>query len=128
MDPRLQNLAWLSSTHDWCFSAGVLNREGPSHELIDVGENFCNCTIKIGGDLLAYLGRRSYALYLIHYPIVAAVILSRNGGRLSALPNGVQVNLLLIAGVLAMALLLAETSWRLIESPAQKLRQAWTNY
>ena len=75
---------------------------------------------------LTYVGRRSYALYLIHYPIVAAVVLSRTGGYLARLPHGVPVNLLLIAGVLTVALLLAEASWRLIEAPAQRLRQRWT--
>jgi peptidoglycan/LPS O-acetylase OafA/YrhL len=74
---------------------------------------------------LTYLGRRSYALYLIHYPIVAAVVMSRAGGYLARLPHGVAVNLLLIIGVLTIALLLTEASWRIIETPAQRLRQGW---
>ena len=75
---------------------------------------------------LTYLGRRSYALYLIHYPIVAAVVLSRMHGHLAALPPGVMTNLGLIAAVLATSLLLSEASWRWIETPAQTLRQRWT--
>jgi len=80
----------------------------------------------LSNSALTYLGRRSYALYLIHYPIVAAVVMSRNGGCLAQLPRGVAVNLLLIAGVVTVALLLAEASWQLIETPAQMLRQRWT--
>ena len=73
--------------------------------------------------ILTYLGRRSYALYLIHEPIRYSVQQSRMQGRLAALPGGVAMNWLFFGCVLLVSLLLAELSWRLIESPAQNLRR-----
>lgn len=74
------------------------------------------------GSAITYLGRRSYALYLIHEPIHISVHNSRMHGYLSHLPAGVVVNVSLMIAVVAVSLLLAEVSWRLIEDPAQKLR------
>jgi peptidoglycan/LPS O-acetylase OafA/YrhL len=75
--------------------------------------------------VMTYLGRRSYALYLIHEPIGVAVQRSRANGYLAQLPQGVFVNLVLIFSGLAISLVLTEASWRLIESPAQSLRHLW---
>lgn len=74
------------------------------------------------GSVITYLGRRSYGLYLIHEPISVVVHDSRMHGYLSRLPSGVVVNVSLMIAVVAVSMLLAEVSWRLIEDPAQKLR------
>jgi peptidoglycan/LPS O-acetylase OafA/YrhL len=72
--------------------------------------------------VMTYLGRRSYALYLIHEPIRAAVSESFQDGKLAHLPPGIRTNILLIFAVLAISLILTEISWRLIELPMQNLR------
>jgi peptidoglycan/LPS O-acetylase OafA/YrhL len=74
------------------------------------------------GSVITYLGRRSYALYLVNRPIQVVVSSSRAEGYLSRLPHGVPTNLMLMAAVIVVSLLMAEISWRLIESPAQALR------
>ncbi|ADV84451.1 acyltransferase family protein [Terriglobus saanensis] len=74
------------------------------------------------GSVITHLGRRSYALYLIHEPINVAVHNSRMHGHLSHLPSGIGVNLLLMIAVVAVSLVLTEVSWHLIENPAQKFR------
>jgi peptidoglycan/LPS O-acetylase OafA/YrhL len=79
-----------------------------------------------GSPVMTYLGRRSYAIYLIHVPIDIAVWVSRSHGLLQRLPPGVGVNAALILSAIAVSLCLAEVSWRLIESPAQALRRRWT--
>lgn len=76
-----------------------------------------------GNPVMTYLGRRSYALYLIHDPVQVAVELSRAHGYLAKLPQGIGMNLLLIASTIALSLVLTELSWRVIESPAQELRR-----
>lgn len=78
-----------------------------------------------GSPTMTYLGRRSYAIYLIHVPLDVAVWVSRSHGLLQRLPQGVSVNVALILSVIAVSLGLAEVSWRLIESPAQALRRRW---
>jgi peptidoglycan/LPS O-acetylase OafA/YrhL len=75
--------------------------------------------------VMTYLGRRSYALYLIQFPIAIEVRESRVHGYLAELQSGVVINILLILSVLAASLILAEISWRLIEAPAQSLRRLW---
>jgi peptidoglycan/LPS O-acetylase OafA/YrhL len=77
----------------------------------------------LGNRLLVYLGTRSYALYLIHEPIRAAVSHSLAIGYLSRLPKTLFVDLSLILGVVLISIALTELSWRLIERPAQRLRR-----
>jgi peptidoglycan/LPS O-acetylase OafA/YrhL len=72
---------------------------------------------------LTYLGKRSYALYLIHLPILFGAWQNRVHGRLSFLPAGLRVNAMLILAAIAVCLALTEISWRLVESPAQSLRR-----
>ena len=76
-------------------------------------------------DVMTYLGRRSYALYLINRPLQVAISDSRGHGYLARLPQGIPINLLLMVFVTAVSLILTEISWRLIESPAQDLRRRW---
>lgn len=78
-----------------------------------------------GSGVMVYLGRRSYALYLIHVPIFAAAEASRTQGCLQQLPQGTAVNAILVVSVIAVSLVLAEASWRLIEFPAQEVRRRW---
>jgi peptidoglycan/LPS O-acetylase OafA/YrhL len=78
-----------------------------------------------GSVVMTYLGRRSYALYLIHRPIQVAILDSRDHGYLARLPHGIPINLLLMIFAIAVDLILTEISWRLIESPAQDLRRRW---
>jgi peptidoglycan/LPS O-acetylase OafA/YrhL len=78
-----------------------------------------------GSDMMTYLGRRSYALYLINRPIQVAISDCRDHGYLARLPQGIPINLLLMVFVTAVSLLLTEISWRLIESPAQDIRRRW---
>lgn len=79
----------------------------------------------LGSRVMVYLGRRSYALYLVHAPIGVAVFESRTRGHLQHLPQGIAVNAFLIVSAIAVSLFLAEASWRLVESPAQELRRRW---
>jgi peptidoglycan/LPS O-acetylase OafA/YrhL len=72
--------------------------------------------------VMSYLGRRSYALYLINRPIQVAVSDSRNYGYLASWHPGITVNIVLMILVTVISLILTELSWRLIEAPAQNLR------
>jgi peptidoglycan/LPS O-acetylase OafA/YrhL len=67
-----------------------------------------------------YLGRRSYGIYLYHYPIFKAAEALRVPGS--------PVNFLLVAALeIAVTLAVAELSWRLIEQPAMRFKKrfAW---
>jgi peptidoglycan/LPS O-acetylase OafA/YrhL len=77
----------------------------------------------LANPILTYLGRRSYALYLIHLPILFGAWQNRVHGRLSYLPAGLRVNATLILISIAICLALTELSWWLVESPAQSLRR-----
>lgn len=77
----------------------------------------------LANPVLTYFGRRSYALYLIHLPILLAAWQSRVHGALSTLRPGFVVNALLSLAALGICLALTEISWRLVESPAQSLRR-----
>jgi peptidoglycan/LPS O-acetylase OafA/YrhL len=77
----------------------------------------------LANPVLTYLGRRSYALYLIHLPILIAAWQDRLHGRLSLLRAGFLVNALLVIIFVGISLALTEISWRLVESPALSLRQ-----
>jgi peptidoglycan/LPS O-acetylase OafA/YrhL len=76
----------------------------------------------LGNPVLTYLGRRSYAIYLIHEPVRYAVQASRSDGFLSRIAPGVPMNVLLMVLIVAVSLVLSELSWRWIETPAQNLR------
>jgi len=64
---------------------------------------------------LTYCGRRSYAWYLYHFPLVWGV------GALWPATAGIGTRL----GAVAVALLAAEISWHLVERPAQRLLRRW---
>ena len=59
---------------------------------------------------LVWLGKRSYGLYLVHYPIFVAV--HADGGPYARVAAGV-----------ILSLLVAEVSFRLVESPALRLKR-----
>jgi peptidoglycan/LPS O-acetylase OafA/YrhL len=71
---------------------------------------------------LGYMGRRSYALYLIHLPIGVAIQRSRAHGWLAHFFPGLVGNAALILIGVAISFALTEASWHWIESPAQALR------
>jgi peptidoglycan/LPS O-acetylase OafA/YrhL len=77
----------------------------------------------LGNRILIYLGKRSYALYLIHEPIRVAVSQSLATGYFSRLPRSLPVDLTLIAATITASLFLAEISWRFLEIPAQNFRR-----
>lgn len=77
----------------------------------------------LANPVLTYLGRRSYALYLIHLPILFGAWQNRVHGRLSYLPAGLRINTMLVLASIAICIALTELSWRLVESPAQSLRR-----
>lgn len=66
----------------------------------------------LSGPVLRWFGRRSYGIYLWHYLIVAV------GFQLDPPGPWWAIN----AVTLAVSLVVAELSWRLIEAPAQRLR------
>ena len=77
----------------------------------------------LANPLLSYLGRRSYALYLIHYPVMLVVWQSRGKGLLYRLPHSFTFDLLITVGALIVSLLLSELSWWVIEAPSLRLRR-----
>jgi peptidoglycan/LPS O-acetylase OafA/YrhL len=68
----------------------------------------------LSGRTLGWFGRRSYGIYLWHYPVLATVALNPGLPWWGA-----------SAVLLAIALACAEMSWRLIEAPAQRLGRGW---
>jgi len=79
----------------------------------------------LGNPAMTYLGRRSYALYLIHMPVFVAAAKGRDHGILRLLPHGFGETAILGLLAVAASLILAELSWRTIEAPAQELRRRW---
>ncbi len=77
----------------------------------------------LGHPIITWLGSRSYGLYLIHEPIRFGVEESRTHGYLAHLRSGLGINVVLCIVVIALALILTEVSWRVIEAPAQALRR-----
>jgi peptidoglycan/LPS O-acetylase OafA/YrhL len=74
----------------------------------------------IGGLLsqrwLTYLGRRSYALYVIHQPLIVALML---------LPAAKGLPALWLLAVPLLSIPLAELSWWFLESPFLKLKNRY---
>ncbi len=69
-----------------------------------------------------YVGRRSYGLYLYHYPIFRAAETYRHPGSLS--------NYLIVVTVeIALSLVATELSWRFIEQPMLRVKKrfSWRN-
>lgn len=65
--------------------------------------------------LMSYLGRRSYGLYLLHYPVFLALEPLRvNGDKL----NFVAVT----ACKIGVSLIVTEMCWRLVERPVLQLK------
>jgi peptidoglycan/LPS O-acetylase OafA/YrhL len=68
----------------------------------------------LGNRVLVWIGRRSYGLYLWHYPIMLLLLLRFH------IPDGIRLTLLEGAGAFGLAAL----SYRFIERPALELRYA----
>lgn len=71
---------------------------------------------------LRYIGKTSYGIYLIHYPIF--LLWARLIARQNFLPsNPVARNLLGFAGQMLLAILAASISWRFFEKPILQLKE-----
>lgn len=66
---------------------------------------------------MVYVGKRSYALYLWHYPIFTVM-------AVSGFPSN---SMLRIALELGLSFIAAELSWRLVEAPALKLKARFSS-
>ena len=80
--------------------------------LILSGENACVNRWLLGMRWLVYIGLISYPLYLWHWPLISFEYLMDSGDRSR------QVSL----GLLAVALLLADLTWRFVERPVRKAK------
>lgn len=67
--------------------------------------------VRVDGGVVGALGRRSYSVYLWHYPVLIAFSTAQNLGQF-ALGRSL--------AVVAVTLLLAETSYRFIEGPVRR--------
>jgi peptidoglycan/LPS O-acetylase OafA/YrhL len=76
--------------------------------------------------ILAYFGARSYALYLIHWPTVIGLyfFFQKFAWNLVKMHRVRALAETEILGI-ALSILLAEVSWRLIEQPAQRLKRRY---
>lgn len=76
--------------------------------------------------LLIYFGKRSYALYLIHWPMIAGLDAVR--AKCTWAPLKIHGARTLVASeilAIVLSMLLAELSWRMVEQPAQRLKRRW---
>ncbi|HEU4700097.1 MAG TPA: acyltransferase [Gemmatimonadales bacterium] len=74
---------------------------------------------------LRYLGRRSYAIYLLHFPILyAATLAGFTVPRLVGVGEPPLVaQAIFFATILAVTLLVSEASWRWLETPMLRLKR-----
>lgn len=71
---------------------------------------------------LRYLGQRSYSLYLIHWPVLTALVITSVPHAGAANAMGLAIR---IGAVLAVSIPLAEFSYRAIEKPAINFGRRW---
>jgi peptidoglycan/LPS O-acetylase OafA/YrhL len=80
------------------------------------------------GAMIRWIGRRSYALYVLHYPILLAF--DRAGWTVAALERGVGSalggHLIFLGANVALTMGSAELSWRLLESPMLRLKRRFS--
>ena len=69
---------------------------------------------------LHWIGARSYSLFLIHLPVLNAL-----RPRVLDVASGSTAFVLLLAGGLALSLVLAHVSYELVEKPFLRRRRAW---
>jgi peptidoglycan/LPS O-acetylase OafA/YrhL len=96
------SLTW-STSHSLVSRGGLLGVAVLSAVCIRAALNTSPLTTALAHPLLVWTGRRSYGIYLIHWPII----------ELTSWPP-------LVAAV--VSLLLAEISWRVVESPVLAVR------
>jgi len=70
---------------------------------------------------LRYIGKVSYGIYLLHYPIF--VLWARFLRTETFCQTDVARNLLAFAGQMALAIVVAAISWRLFERPILRLKE-----
>jgi peptidoglycan/LPS O-acetylase OafA/YrhL len=76
--------------------------------------------------ILTYFGARSYGLYLIHWPTrIGLGLLRQNASWELVKINRPRTFVATEICAIALAILLAEASWRLVEQPAQRLKRRW---
>ena len=72
---------------------------------------------------LGYIGRRSYAMYILHYPIMIYAEKFNFVSIISKFTGSLFAHFLIGFVLFALVLFLSEISWRLIESPFLKLKK-----
>ncbi|PYT96568.1 MAG: acyltransferase [Acidobacteria bacterium] len=75
----------------------------------------------LSGSWLRYIGKISYGIYLLHYPIF--VLWARFLRTETFCQTDVARNLLAFAGQMALAIVVASISWRLFEQPILRLKE-----
>jgi peptidoglycan/LPS O-acetylase OafA/YrhL len=73
---------------------------------------------------LVVLGRISYGVYIIHYPVVRV---TEHWVRSSKRPIGWPESLLIASLSIGVSLLLAAISWRFLERPILSLKRAFSS-
>lgn len=72
---------------------------------------------------LSYLGRRSYAIYHVHYPLLAVLYYAPLTVRLAPDDEGTLGRALLVFAIVTLSsVAIAQVLWHLVESPALRLK------